>query len=321
MRATVLSILVLAMIATPASADDAECASPSACRPPCQAGNQSACEWLGEYYTGVDLIEEPRYSAIGVKLLEGACAKANQSACAALARALRVTQLGHVDEKRIGDLLAAACKAGEGDACTDPKQRVAGLEKACTTGNAEACVIAGGMYQPPDPAEYGPDSDDEERPPPVPDIKPDAKKAKALKTRGHKLAEDACKRKRARTCGAGAETNPELERACTVGASEACMERGRLAIAESDAKWVTWQTRACELGDFLGCATLSAAYTLGHNGVKKDAAKGLELMQKGCDAQDGGACAAAAKQTKDPARAGELKKRACELGETAACAK
>jgi TPR repeat protein len=304
------------------------------------------------------MASRPAYSSIGLRLLDGACTKGDGEACAELASGLSITAhyaLEEPDDKRRTELRAKACKAGYADACEDRKQQLALHEKACKASDARACLAASWTYEPAgtkhpdDPSE---DDESEDRALAVEEaikagimkpnpVKPDAKKAKQLRARALMLIAQACAHSRARTCSASRSYGtPQLELGCKAGASNACRRRAfaGIGLAEMvdpvtavDAKqlgdFVTYGTRACELGDTVACGALAAGYEAGDHGLEIDHAKALAFETKQCDAHDGSACAGLGKRSddgrdmaKDPAKALVLYLRACDEGNLHGCA-
>jgi TPR repeat protein len=122
---------------------------------------------------------------------------------------------------------------------------------------------------------------------------------------------------------------PELERACTGGAADACGYLGWLysnpkALGEDFPKAAAWAAKGCDAGDQDSC-TRHAWATLRGEGVPRDEAKGVAALDALCTAGQFPACtrlgvALAGKQTaRDLARAKVLLARACTGGEQDAC--
>jgi TPR repeat protein len=327
--------LALVLHTTVARAEDTECASPAACRPQCTAGNQSACAWLGESYVDdIGLVQIPAYANVGVRILDQACAKGSGEACAALAQGLEdIAAYGKKDSniERHDELEEKACKAGYPDACLPldlDRDRL--WEKRCSGGDARSCLAAARAFVSPTP-----DSPEKQRVieqareagvlPPEPKNKPDSKKDKPdpkkgerLLARGKKLIAEACAHKRARTCSLGDDKASE-EKACSIGASVACTALADKNKDSDPSAWLSYATRACELGEFMRCEMVGKAYALGEHHVAVDLVKSAKFVQMACDFHDSLACAGLAKLEKDPAKARVLFVHACDDGDTTSC--
>lgn len=302
----------------------------------------SACTWLGRYYLGVVPAlrgtDYPETAAIGMRILEAACAKHDPEACAGVATGLHTLLWAGYPipyDANIEQLDRTACDQGEFGACTDPTIARPLAEKACAAGNVAGCLA-------------------------VKDV-----------ARSMELIGQACAQHRARTCAEadsydlqslGASTPPAtrdrnafeqrrrayVEAACAAGASQACHDMGNDA-------------RACDLGDFASCTTDERACDAGSNhacaklgdaAAGTDRAKALLLYERACEAGSVHGCEAAGDLdsarkldwfTKacdaeyedaasarpicselsglvgDPVKRRELRKQGCERGEFGAC--
>jgi TPR repeat protein len=346
-----MRILVALVVMVGVARADSECASPSTCRPACDKGDASACAWLGDFYLQGPELDNEVYVATAIRILETACTKGSGFACDRLASAyVRLMHRPETPPARLRELRENACKLGNAESCSDGKQRLALLDKQCTSGRAEACRLLGRAYQLPrkiddDPPPPPPEDDADESGgtgtamaldegkmgkkdarqqaidqaraagvlgDEVPGVKPDAKKAHAYSARAEKLVADACAHGRARTCGEGGDDAKSRERACKAGATMRCYELARHAFADGK-PWQPYAQRECELGDFIGCLFLASSYE------KTDAAKARQYQQKACDAHDPEACGVLGHYEKDPAKAQALYQRACDEGEPYGC--
>ncbi|HEY3805108.1 MAG TPA: hypothetical protein VGL61_21000 [Kofleriaceae bacterium] len=327
------AIVGIAMLCAATAHADSQCASPSTCRPACDKGDASACEWLGSYYA--QLARTTRGGALqsATRLLQTACTRGSGVGCEELASLLNFASTDHpdVDASKTGQLRTTACKLGDGDACDDTKLGQRLLERQCAAGVPHACLGAAAVYGP-DPSAPPDDSGgtgtamalDDGAPTTAPAVKPDPAKAKALRDRAHKLVADACAARRPRTCSDLVDWRPtmaDLTTECDVGASLACdaLVRNALSGTAGAPPWLDSAKRACDLGDFVNCERVEGSYDRGENGVTRDAAQASAFRVKSCDAFDATDCAMLGKAESDAHAKIALFERACTEGEIYGC--
>jgi uncharacterized protein len=120
-----------------------------------------------------------------------------------------------------------------------------------------------------------------------------------------------------------------LRLACNAGSARACADLGALQRAslegagDSTSRVALWQ-KACDLGN-VGCGELASAYLAG-DGVQRDPAKAVDILEKACNADVAVACwNLAALNDRGEAisqnrpRAALLAAKACVLGEVEGC--
>ena len=111
-------------------------------------------------------------------------------------------------------------------------------------------------------------------------------------------------------------------RACELDSPSGCNGLGLLLADKnpSSPEAVAAFEKACTLESANGCFSLAMLVGSGR-GTELNEARGMELLEKSCDLDNGRAChtLATAAQGTDPERATELAKKACALGITEAC--
>jgi TPR repeat protein len=118
-----------------------------------------------------------------------------------------------------------------------------------------------------------------------------------------------------------------FERGCEQGGGESCNAAAHMyghgqGVAADSARAISFGLRSCDLGFWQGCYNLGASL-VGSDDAKV-AAKGHELLMRGCEGGHGPSCTKHgasffAGEGTDPARARSLVKRACDAGDAKGC--
>gem|GEM_PF-3406235 len=202
----------------------------------------------------------------------------------------------------------------------DPAQ----LERACRSGNFDACLVAGAMIG---TGNLGP-----------------GKRGKPNRERGRELVKIACLGRHASACVTLALTYAQVnipgrnlttarhyfQMGCTIGASHGCIMAGNMRLQGRGGKRdprgaLQAYTLACGMKSAAGCRLQAQLVERGVGG-KVDEAKSRGLYERACIGSDPQGCGELARQLaggiggkRDDTRARELADRACGRGVGIAC--
>ncbi|MCC6622393.1 MAG: sel1 repeat family protein [Deltaproteobacteria bacterium] len=114
---------------------------------------------------------------------------------------------------------------------------------------------------------------------------------------------------------------PLVERACSGGHRDGCVELATLVEDDDAPRARRLLEEGCEARHGLSCAGLAWLHARGRAGLADDPARVTALAKKACELGDGWGCYEVALREAGPGRAPDAKKvaRACELGSGAAC--
>jgi hypothetical protein len=123
-------------------------------------------------------------------------------------------------------------------------------------------------------------------------------------------------------CSTGVGSIQSCTEACDARVASGCAELGQRLLVGKGAPadpgaGLSALTRACDLGDGLGCLIAGRWYLELAPELERDRALAERLLEKGCAASDADACHTLAKL--HPMRADEYRERACDIDEDPTC--